>query len=70
MGCVLGYVKCRFLFSELCKKAKDYNVPRGMGTGRKPNKHDISHPRAISAYPPAPCPKTGAVSFVDASALL
>ncbi|OQV17589.1 hypothetical protein BV898_08359 [Hypsibius exemplaris] len=63
-----------------CKKPQGYSVT-GMGVNGRLQQHpqhpqqphqrrDISHPKAITAYPQHPCPKTGSVTFVDASALL
>jgi hypothetical protein len=52
------------------KKPQGFSVT-GMGVnGKNHHKRDISHPKAITAYPQHPCPKTGSVTFVDASALL
>lgn len=62
-----------FFCIEIGKKtlpSQGYSVS-GVQIGvKRHNKRDISHPKAITAYPQAPCPKTGSVSFVDASALL
>ncbi|XP_055338748.1 uncharacterized protein LOC129588523 isoform X2 [Paramacrobiotus metropolitanus] len=70
----LVYLALRQTNKDTCKKSnpsQGYCISAASGKEKKKHsKKDISHPKAITAYPPAPCPKTGSVSFVDASALL